>query len=261
MVSLSMVFTLGGSTFTVSKTSDYRLMDYSGFEASDYDVDIADNAVGDGGFYQSSRIAARPISVSFMVIDASKTASGRTAIMSFFKPKTLGTLAVTRGAVTRNIGFYLASKPDFINPDSSCPKLRVTVNLICPDPYFYAVTATTSNETSANTIAVTNPGDVPCGFTLNITATGGAVVDPYITLGTGEVVDVTQSMVATKVLQISTVPGSCFVKYDGTAIYTYALTSEFFQLAVGSNVIALNADTGATYIVGAISFYPRYLGV
>lgn len=262
MVSLSMVFTLGGSTLTVSKTSDYRLMSYSGFEASDYEIEIGDNAVGDGGYYQSSRISARSISVSFIVVDASKTATARTAITSFFKPKLLGSLAVTRGSTTRNIGFYLASKPDFINPDSSCPKLRVTVNLVCADPYFYATTAVTSNETGTNVITVNNPGDAECGCTISITATGGAVVNPYFTLvGTGEFVYVIQSMVATKVLQVSTVPGSCFAKYDGAVIYTYTLDSNFFKLKVGSNTITLDSDTGEAYIVGSISFTPRYLGV
>lgn len=262
MVNLSMVFTLGGTTLTVSKTSDYRLMGYSGFEASDYEIDIADNAVGDGSYYQSSRVAARSISVSFMVIDASKTATGRAAIMSFFKPKILGSLAVTRGAVTRKVGFYLATKPEFINPDSSVPKLRVTVNLICPDPYFYDATPTVVNETAANVITAVNPGDAPCGFVATITATGGSVVNPYFTLvSTGEFVYVIQNIAATKSLQVSTVPGNCFTKYDGAAIYTYSLDSEFFKLAVGSNTLTFDSDTGEAYIVASISFTPRYLGV
>lgn len=260
MVSLSMVFTLNGTTFTVSKASDYRLMGYSGLEAPDYEIDVADNGVSDGGFYQSSRVAPRPISISFMVIDAAKTASGRTAIMSFFKPKLLGSLAVTRGSTTRNIGFYLASKPEFINPDASVPKLRVTVNLICPNPYFEDSSATVVNAAS-HSATIDNVGDVPCGFICTITATGGAVIDPVIEWGGSGIVTWAGTLANTDVEIISTVPGNKYITIKGVVSYTYAIDSAFNTLAVGPQTIVDSATTGGAYIVASYSFSPLYLGV
>lgn len=260
MVSLSMVFTLGGTTFTVSKTTDYRLMGYSGLEASDYENDIADNAVGDGSYYQSSRVVARSISVSFMVVDASKTASGRTAIMSFFKPKLLGSLAVTRGAITRKIGFCL-SGIEFINPDSSVPKLRVTINLICPDPYFYATTPTVVAAVG-RVATINNPGDVECGFVCTITAAEaipGPYVEKYPTPDGRIEMDLT--MANTDVLIISTVPGSKYVTFEGSISYDYLVTSTFFYLDVGSNVIIVYTAAAPANASASYSFVPRYLGV
>lgn len=258
MVSLSMVFTLNGTTFTVSKTSDYRLMGYSGLEASDYEIDIADNAVGDGGFYQSSRVAARNISVSFMVVDASKTASGRASIMSFFKPKLLGSLAVTRGAITRKIGFYL-SGIEFINPDSSVPKLRVTINLICPDPYFYAASPTVVNAV-AGYATLNNTGDAECGFVATITANGGSVTGFGVGLGDANVY-IPYTINSGTTVTISTVPGNKYVAFNGSASYLYDPYSEFALLDVGANTVEYGADTGEANMAVSYSFVPRYLGV
>lgn len=258
MVSLSMVFTLGGTTFTVSKTSDYRLVGYSGLEASDYEIDIADNAVGDGGYYQSSRVTPRSLSISFMVIDATKTASGRTAIMSFFKPKLLGSLAVTRGSTTRTIGFYL-SGIEFINPDASVPKLRVTVNLICPDPYFYAATPTVVNAV-ARYATLNNTGDVECGFVATITANGGSVTGFGIGMDNAYVV-IPYTITSGTTVTISTVPGNKYVAFNGSAGDLYDPYSKFFLLGVGANTVEYGADTGEANMAVSYSFVPRYLGV
>jgi phage-related protein len=259
---ITIVYEIGSSSITISKTSIYRLLAIDGLEAADIEMNMADSATADGGYVMSERVISRTIVMSFVIFDQLQTETYRSALINFLKPKVEGTLTITRNGVTRKIKCRMAIRPEFKQANIINDQLVVTVTLLCPDPYFYATTATTSNETSANVITVTNPGDAECGCTISITATGGAVINPYFTLvGTGEFVYIIQSMVATKVLQVSTVPGSCFAKYDGTEIYTYTLDSNFFKLEVGSNTITLDSDTGEAYIVGSISFTPRYLGV
>lgn len=260
MITLSLKFTIDGTNLIIAKGTDYRLISVSGLEAPDIEIDTYDHAIMDGSAILSTKVMSRSISVSFLVASSAKINTARAALMSYFKPKSGGVLMVTRGVVRRKIGFFLATKPDFIHPDSSLGKLRVTVNLICPDPYFYANAPVTSGETVSNVIAVNNSGDVPCGFALTITATGGAVVNPIISKS-GQYVDVEKNMASTDVIVISTVPGDCYVTYEGTEIYTFLLDSTFFLLDVGSNSITLSADSGTSYIVGSISFVPRYLGV
>lgn len=262
MVSLTLKFTISGTDLTVAKTTDYRLISVTGLESPAIELEMFENAAMDGSAFAGARIPQRIITASFIVTDAADTNTARTALMSFFKPKVAGLLAVTRGSTVREIDFYLAGV-EFFNPDASIPKLRVTVTMICPIPYFRAATPITSNETSANVIAVTNSGDVPCGFVLTIVATGGSVVTPSIVLtsGDGETVSVDLTMASTDVLVISTVAGNCYVTHEGTVVYTYSLDSDFFKLAIGNNTITLNAGTGSSYIVGSISYEPLYLGV
>jgi hypothetical protein len=134
MITLSLKFTIGGTDLTIAKGTDYKLISVSGLEAPDIEIDTYDHAIMDGSAILSTKVMSRSISVSFLVASAAMINTARTTLMSYFKPKSGGVLTVTRGDVTRKIGFFLATKPDFIHPDSSLGKLRVTVNLLCPDP-------------------------------------------------------------------------------------------------------------------------------
>lgn len=262
MITLSLKFTIDGTDLTIAKGTDYKLISVSGLEAPDIEIDTYDHAIMDGSAILSTKVMSRSISVSFLVASAANINTARAALMSYFKPKSGGVLTVTRGAVTRKIGFFLATKPDFIHPDSSLGKLRVTVNLFCPDPYFYATTAITVNETSSNKSAITNPGDVPCGFIATITATGGSVVNPAVYLtGNYDVVYMEKTLANTDIARISTVPGDCFVEYEGEETFLYGISSTFFLLPEGESTINYDADSGTNFIVGKVTYTPRYLGV
>lgn len=260
MADVQFYFVNGASNFTINSTSVNMLLGYEGIEAPDIDFFGSDNAMGDGGFKRAIRVPMRRISVEFMIEFGASQETYRAAAMAFFKADVLYTISVTRNSITRNIDGYLLTKPEYRQKNINLP-IYITLELICPTPYFRATSMTTVNETGTNVSSVTNPGDVPCGFAATITATGGAVVNPTVSNALSEIMDLTKSMASTDIVVFNTVPGACYITYEGAAVYTYTLDSVFFLLQPGSNTITYGADSGTTYIVGKVEFYPLYLGV
>lgn len=257
MADVSFLFENGASSLTVSSATNYHLLNYDGIESVDIDFSAADNAQGDGAAIKSIRVPMRQISIDFYVSGE----TDRATVMGFFKPKVKYTLSVTRNSVTRKIYCYLATRPDYRQDNINLP-IYITLELVCPDPYFFASALATYDMVDGN-IVLFNIGDAPCGFVITITATGGAVVDPKVDTNITEdtYVSVSATLSNTGVMTISTVPGNCYVAVGGVTIYTYSLDSDFFLLQPGSNVLVFNAVQGANYIVAKISYYPRYLGV
>lgn len=260
MADVSFYFVNGASNLTINSTSDYRLMGYDGIETTDIEFTGANNAMSDGGYKQSIRVPMRRITVNGMV-SGSTVETLRAAVITFFKPNVLYTLAVTRNSITRNIYCYLVAGVRFTQSNINLP-VYFDVELICPDPYFSATSATTV-AAAAHSATITNPGDVPCGFVATLTATGGAVITPYIEDPTTVIVYIIYSGTAsnTDVVTISTVPGDKYVKFEGTITYSYSASSLFGLLPVGNLTITDSAVTGGAYLVASYSFYPLYLGV
>lgn len=260
MADVQFYFVNGLSNLTINSTSNYMLLGYEGIEAPDIDFYGSNNALGDGGFMQAARVPMRRMTVDFVIDYGASQETYRATAISFFKPGVLYTISVTRNSITRNIDGYLLAKPVYRQDNINLP-IFVTLELICPTPYFRATSMTTVNETSANVSAFTNPGDVPCGFLATITATGGAVVDPTVGNADGDTMELDQDMASTDIVVFSTTPGNCYVTYEGTEVYTYTDESVFFLLEPGSNTITYGATSGTSYIVGKIEYYPLYLGV
>lgn len=259
---ITIVYEIGSSSITISKTSIYRLLAIDGLEAADIEINMADSATADGGYVMSERVISRTIVMSFVIFDQLQTETYRSALIGFLKPKVEGTLTITRNGVTRKIKCRMAIRPEFKQANIISDQLVVTVSMICSDPYFYATTAITVNETSSNKSAITNPGDVPCGFIATITATGGPVVNPAVYLtGNYDVVYMEKTLANTDIARISTVPGDCFVEYEGEETFLYGISSTFFLLPEGESTINYDADSGTSFIVGKVTYTPRYLGV
>ena len=84
---ITFVLTIGTQFITIAKTAEYRLVSYSGIEAADIILDIADNGSADGGYLQSERVGTRTITLAFKIDDKTRTEQLRAWLIKFFAPK------------------------------------------------------------------------------------------------------------------------------------------------------------------------------
>lgn len=285
MAELTFRLVLDGLSLLINNDGDYRLLSYDGIEATDYDVLLADNANLDGGYVQAERIKARPISIEFMITDMARAEMLRASLIKFLKPKVVGTLYVTRTGVTRRISFKLATRPEFTQKYLNVDPIRISINLICPDPYFFDEDDTKVNfftsrprinfpmtffpggglttgliHISDNTTII-NGGDADIGIICDITALGGAVTNPKITIDGIKYVKAIVALDEGSKLQINTRPGEKNILIDGESVFLYDKASVFFAVAPGEHTVTISADAGVAYAKAQYTYALKYLGV
>ncbi|MHB1153568.1 MAG: phage distal tail protein [Eubacteriales bacterium] len=276
---------LDNQELIISKTSVYRLISYDGIEAADIILSSEDNGNMDGGYIDSVRIGMRNILISFMISDRSQTEVLRMWLIKYFKPKIQGTLYVSRGGVTRRINCQLLSRPEYKQPNIISDRLGISINLICPDPYFLdendtavrisTVTPminfpmtffpsgglTTGLIKISSSTSITNSGDADIGIICDITAVGGAVTNPKITIDGQEYVKVIVDLPAAHKLQVNTRKGEKDIKVDGVSVFLYDKASVFFSLVPGTHTVTITADAGVSYAAATYTYALKYLGV
>lgn len=273
---------IGDDEITISSTSVYRLMDFDGIAASDITITTANNAVMDGGYIQSVRVGMRDINIQFCIADKPLIEPLRARLISFLKPKVCGALYVTRGEVTRRIYCYLATKPDFEQPNKL---LSISIVLKCPEPYFLdefdsnpqyltfapvlnfpltflpAAGLTTGIQITSDVITINNTGDVDVGIICDISADKGSITNPKISIDGGDFVRVITVLDQGDTLTINTRPGEKDIKINGESKFIYDITSIFFSVPVGEHTIQISADAGVTNANSSFTYALKYLGV
>ena len=120
---------------------EYGVTDYSGLEATDYDLEKTVNTNYIGERLKRKKILSRPISISadWLGRDEEKSAK-RQELIAFFSPFSSGTLTVNYMGVERTIEYEVESFK--INTVSLHETLDFQVDLICMDPMFQDVLQT-----------------------------------------------------------------------------------------------------------------------
>ena len=258
------------------------MTDYSGLEATDYDLEKTVNTNYIGERLKRKKILSRPISISadWLGQDDEKSAK-RQELIAFFSPFSSGTLTVNYMGVERTIEYEVeAFKINTVNLHET---LDFQADLICMDPMFWDVLET------GETIATWVRG-WKWKFTLpfkmkergepqkNIINTGhvetpveiyfhGPAVNPKITnLSTGESIRIKRELTTDDVLYISTSFGKKKVEIvrNDTRMDAFDyidLDSQFFSLQVGDNVIEYTSENGLDPQNVEIRYRNRYIGV
>jgi hypothetical protein len=112
----------------------------------------------------------------------------------------------------------------------------------------------------ANNPTINNEGDIDTPVRIELT---GPFIDPVLTNSTS---GRTISMVGLTVLDgqtlvIDTDPNNYVVQVDGTDVWNYLGSANFWGLGIGDNQLVI--DIGGTTVdtVGSIQWYTRYLGI
>ena len=136
---IKLVLDIGGRIITIAKDAPYRIAEggLSGLEAADYKLTMEDKALTDGGYIAKERFEAREISITFGIADKKNTEAHRRLLLRRLNPKEPVTLTVTRTGITRKIEGKIDGAPEFAQDNIRENTIYVTVDLTCPDPWFY----------------------------------------------------------------------------------------------------------------------------
>lgn len=114
---------------------------------------------------------------------------------------------------------------------------------------------------------VDNPGSVPCGFTVTLSASGEVVKPKIEHMTTGEAVVINKTMVDGDVVVYSYLNGRASVYFQQgnsalvNAFASLSIDSVPFELSPGGNPIKITAESGQNMLDAFITFNPSYAGV
>ena len=255
-----------------------KILVAEGFSASDYTVNISDNAQYEGGSVAGVKIAPRPLHIELLEHNAN-----RESFLSFFNPKYEGKLTLAVDGQSRQI-YYRVEKFNVRQENMSLPPV-LEVDLICPDPYFYDVDDFGKNIAARQALfafpfvwpvgreiasdykvftdqtLILNKGDVQTGLTVEFRCTG-AVENPKIELvSTGEYMRILKSCEAGDTILFETNTASKNIYVNGEKYTNFDPASTFFSLKEGENVLKYGSDSGYESLDVYVRYRAKYLGV
>lgn len=127
-----------GRTLTMGPGQDIDITQVTGLESSELEVSTSDNALVDGASVDGKKIKPRPIHIEASFKSNKNNPENRAAVIKFFNPKYTGKATITNMGVSRNIEYELEGWT-FASASNMDNKLKILIDLICPDPYMLNV--------------------------------------------------------------------------------------------------------------------------
>jgi hypothetical protein len=273
--------------FTEQGFGPFLLTDADGLYESKNTVYVSENSMIDGATYQGS--VAKYRNIELTLTDTGNYPENRDALNRLFKEKSKGTLIFWEAdASPRKIDYYVEK----FNSSGEDPFREHQVSLICPDPFFYDLGASTEGMgswVSAFTFPFASPStgfvfgykdnsriqtiqndfaEDNIGITI-IMSCLGAVTNPSIThIETNSSIHIGHegkpfSMVAGDIVTITTATGNKHVtltRNGVTSEINHYLTEDsvFIQLMRGSNSFGFGADSGANNLTITLEYTYKY---
>lgn len=299
-LTLKIVLTCNGRTLTMGPGSDLDITKVSGLESSDISLSTSDNALVDGVTVGGKKIKARSIHIEAAFRDLKNNPENRARVIKFFNPKYTGKALITNMGVSRNIEYELEGW-SFKAQTRLTDRLKIVVDLLCPDPYmmntdnfgknmaaytplFAFPWRVTSRKVSGlpapysgmalggmaaayrtlhQEVALANDGDVPTGVIVKFVATRGPVKNPRVAkVGTPNFMRVKVDMAMGDVLVVDTNERHQIVELNGVNCYQKVdRASNPFLLDVGENYLEYAADENYVNLDVNLYYTPKYLGV
>lgn len=300
---ITIELTCNGNTLRMGPNEDIDITAVTGLESSEIEISTSDNALVDGASVDGKKIKPRPIHIEASFKNGKNIPENRAGVIRFFNPKYTGKALITNMGVSRHIDYELEGWTFGVirNMDN---RLKIIVDLICPDPYMLNVDnfgknmaaisplfafpwrvlaqratdkldyppkarglmlggMTTGYRTLRKEAVLANDGDVPTGIQIQFIAARGGVTNPKITnTGTGQYMRVNVEMEKGDTLLIDTNERHQVITLNGVNYYQHIdRKSEPFQLEVGANYLAYDADENYTNLDVNLFYTPKYLGV
>lgn len=273
-----------GKELTVSPSSGAHLIEngLKGFYAAGFDVAVSPFASQSGGYFTKRRFSEREMSISFE-IEAGLDSVLRRRLVSMLSPTEDCIIDVTLGDTRRRITAVPCGEPEFSCRTFGEPE-TVTLSFVAPTVFFespdsisvnlrqrsglltFPMNFTTDAGLTAglslpgNEAAIHNPGDTECGAVFSLTADGGNIVYPTLSLGE-KFFRCPITMHSGDVLTLDTRPRMKNITLNGQRMFSFDKRSTFFALPAGESTISVTATSGAEYADTVIRFTPLYYGV
>ncbi len=278
----------GGEEITISPNAPLRLLagGLYGFDSTDYDVETGAYASDHGGYIKRRRFAEREMGITFEITENDRL--WRRKLLSVVNPGRDCEITVRLGEVKRRIGVIPVGRVTFLQ-DSFYDRTVVKVRFLAPDPFFMAEEARHGafvrhlplltfpmNFYPKKSLAAgytvhtdrgnaANEGDVPCGVVITVSALGGEVVNPTVTLtaedGTTPFIRTSVTLADGDVMVIDTRRRRKGIRINGENRLVFDWKSTFFSLSAGDNALTVDADSGKEYMAVTYEYVPLYLGM
>ena len=135
---LTIELTCNGKTLRMGPGEDIDITAVTGLESSELDISTSDNALVDGASVDGKKIKPRPIHIEASFKSNKNNPENRANVIKFFNPKYTGKALITNMGVSRNIEYELEGWT-FASIRNMDNKLKILVDLLCPDPYMLNV--------------------------------------------------------------------------------------------------------------------------
>ena len=271
----------------ISRKNNYGLLLLEGIDSGEVSLGMNENVLFDGSILSNRRLTHRNI-VLEAEFKGNEKLEERKRVIKFFNLHHNAFFYIKYGNDEYKIPYVVEEFKAPI-PNVNYP-FRFYVSLICPDPFFSDVQNSDiaivewkkalsfplkismkrgfvfGRKKDMTETNVYNKGDVATGFIITFSSTG-EVVDPHIiNVSTREKIEVKKTMMQGEMFIVNTNPGQKGVEMinskDGNNGYRFLSNdSEFFQLAIGDNIIKFGAKQGINNLKVGLQFTNKYLGV
>ena len=271
-----------GESIELGNEKPYLLITADGVGAVDTDVQMQKAPFQDGRTHIDTLLEPRSISISIMALSENINAT-RAELARVLNPKLAGKLRYEYGSQIKEADVQVEHGPDFVTGRSNQGPTyqRAIINMVCPSPFWEDIMESTTQiaiggglifpmnfpltfATVAEAAEINNGGDVETpvriivyGPATNVTVEN-ETVDKKITidkeLAEGERLEIVTTFGSKKVE---------LIKADDTrenAFHYIDLESEFWNLAVGENIVRLSGDVDEDAVM-RIYWTNRFVGV
>lgn len=289
---MKITFTNANSeSISISNAGTFRIFDINGLSQVDAEVQTVKSPFQDGATRVDTLLGMRNITIEFGIFadNEADLFMYRNRILSIFHPKLPeGMLRCEFANGVKEIPVTPEGTVDFPTGEENYNGKfqRVLVDLLCPDPYWLDIEATTQPmanvlgglkfplsfsgrslqySSRGTRVYVQNSGDV--NSPVQITFKGEALNPIIHNRTTGEFIKVNRHLSATDKLLISTAFGKKKVEIedvDGnrTNVMNWLdFRSTFFNLLVGQNELEYGSDSDIALSTVEVRWRNRYLGI
>ena len=273
--------TIGTNVIQTGVGHDWILSRITGESYPEYSVPINEYADDDGGYTTNKRYAPRYIRLWLMSRAGSSAIIDATELLlrEYLDIEATAEITVYKHGVERNLYAGTVAAVEQLK-EKWTHRPYISITLLFPDPWMLGesientfrssiplltfpwnsvvdVGITSGLVSSGDTATVTNSGHKETGFVLTLTA-NDAVTNPKVENASGLFVEAIASLSAGETVAISTVRGNKYVRKNGV-FCPYNLSSTFFSLARGDNVITVSTTAGT--VTKSLIYSERYRGV
>ena len=261
--------------------NEYGIVDYSGLEAPEYEYDTETRLSGYGSTIRSRRIPEREITITaeYKSRRVGKE-EAREEVMKFFRPYSSGCLTIRRGTRERKIDYEIS---EFRSKNTNIhDRFQFQVTLLCSNPALLSAREYVNvtewrdglrfpfqlpfsfRKRGGTSVVINNEGNLETPVLIQFY---GPALNPVIwNESTHEHVKVNAELKDGDVLEINTDFGAkSVIRRSGNEAVNMNqvldLTSRFFWLQLGENLISYISDSEAQKNRVLVSYQERYLGI
>lgn len=273
-------FSKGEETLVLDEP-DFGVTEYSGIEATDYELEKSVNSNFIGERLKRKKVLSRPIAISADYLGNEDKSDKRQELIRFFSPFSSGTLTVNHLGVEREIEYEVESF--HFTSQNIYDVLEFEIELSCMDPMFKDIIQTGESistwvkgwawkftlpfklkERGEPKKNVFNSGHTEAP--VEIYFHGPAVNPKIMNLSTGEFIRIKRELTSDDILYINTAFGQKKVEIIRGGVSTDAfdyidLQSVFFSLQVGDNMLEYTSENGLDPQSVEVRYKNRYIGV